>query len=149
MSSVNDPLCLPVDSPAKGSVAKGAETASVLDHTGQSGRSPMLRPARAQRMSVVGQSEKGVVVSAVQEIRDAPVIGQTPISAEVREAALDRAVAKLAAEGWELETKPDVEQVLVGHDRFRRILVRRQWSIRNLRELVEVDKRGTVSTRRV
>ena len=88
-------------------------------------------------------------MSAVQEIRDAPVIGQTPISAEVREAALDRAVAKLAAEGWELETKPDVVQVLVGHDRFRRILVRRQWSIRNLRELVEVDKRGTVSTRRV
>ena len=88
-------------------------------------------------------------MSAVQEIRHAPVVGQTPISAEVRQAALDRAVAKLAAEGWELETKPDVVQVLVGHDRFRRILVRRQWGIRNLRELVEVDKRGTVSTRRV
>jgi hypothetical protein len=88
-------------------------------------------------------------VSAVQEIQDAPVVGQTPISAEVREAALDRAVAELAAEGWELETKPDVERVLVGHNRFRRILVRRQWGIRNLRELVEVDKRGTVSARRV
>lgn len=88
-------------------------------------------------------------MSVVQEIRDAPVVGETPISAEVREEALDRAVAELAAEGWELNTKPDIERVLVGHNRFRRILVRRQWGIRNLRELVEVDKRGTVSTRRV
>lgn len=88
-------------------------------------------------------------MSAVQEIRDAPVVGQTPISAEVREAALDRAVTELAAEGWRLETKPDVERVLVGHNRFRRILVRRRWGIRKLRELIEVDKRGTVSTRRV
>ena len=88
-------------------------------------------------------------MSAVQEIRDAPVVGQTPISAEVREEALDRAVAELAAEGWKLETKPDVKQVLVGQNRFRRVLVRRQWGIRSLRELVEVDKRGTVSTRRV
>lgn len=88
-------------------------------------------------------------MSAVQEIRDAPVVGQTPISAEVREAALDRAVAELAAEGWELDTKSDVERVLVGHNRFRRILVRRQWGVRKLREMVEVDKRGTVSTRRV
>ena len=88
-------------------------------------------------------------MSAVQEIHDAPVVGQTPISAEVREEALDRAVAELAAEGWKLETKPDVKQVLVGQNRFRRVLVRRQWGIRSLRELVEVDKRGTVSTRRV
>jgi hypothetical protein len=88
-------------------------------------------------------------VSVLQEIREAPVVGETPISEEVREEALDRAVAELAADGWELETKPDVERVLVGHNRFRRILVRRQWGIRNLRELVEVDKRGTVSTRRV
>ena len=88
-------------------------------------------------------------MSAVQEIRDAPVVGQTPISAEVREAALDRAVAELATEGWELDMKPDVKRVLVGHNRFRRILVRRQWGIRNLRELVEVDNRGTVSVRRV
>ena len=88
-------------------------------------------------------------MSAVQEIRDAPVVGQTPISTEVREEALDRAVAELAAEGWKLETKPDVKQVLVGQNRFRRVLVRRQWGIRSLRELVEVDKRGTVSTRRV
>jgi hypothetical protein len=88
-------------------------------------------------------------VNTVQETDDAPVVSQTPISAEVREAALDRAVAELAAEGWEPDTKPDVERVLVGHNRFRRILVRRQWGIRNLREMVEVDKRGTVSTRRV
>ena len=88
-------------------------------------------------------------MSAVREIHDAPVVGQTPISAEVREAALDRAVAELAAEGWELDTKPDIERVLVGHNRFRRILVRRQWGIRNIRELVDVDKRGAVSTRRV
>ena len=88
-------------------------------------------------------------MSAVQEIHDAPVVDRTPISAEVRETALDRAVAELAAEGWKLETKSDVERVLVGHNRFRRILVRRKWGFRNLRELVEVDKRGTVSTRSV
>ena len=88
-------------------------------------------------------------MSAVQEIRDAPAAGRIPVSEEVREAALDRALAKLAAEGWELEKKPDVVQVLVGHNRFRRILVRRQWGIRNLRKLIEIDKRGTVSTRRV
>jgi hypothetical protein len=88
-------------------------------------------------------------VSAVQETRDAPVVGQTPISAEVREAALDRAVAELAAEGWELDTKSDVERVLVGHNSFRRILVRRRWGVRNLRKMVEVDKRGTVSTCRL
>jgi hypothetical protein len=88
-------------------------------------------------------------VSAVQDIHEAPVVGQTPISAEVREAALDRAVAELAAAGWKRETKPDVERVLVGHNRFRRILVRRKWGFRKLRELIEVDTRGTVSTRRV
>lgn len=88
-------------------------------------------------------------MSAVREIHDAPVVGQTPISAEVREAALERAVAELVAEGWELDTKPDIERVLVGHNRFRRILVRRQWGFRNIRELVDVDNRGAVSTRRV
>jgi hypothetical protein len=88
-------------------------------------------------------------VSGVQRVHDAPVVGQTPISAEVREAALDRAVADLATEGWELDTKPDIERVLVGHNRFRRILVRRQWGIRTIRELVEVDNRGTVSIRPV
>ena len=88
-------------------------------------------------------------MSAVREIHDAPVVGQTPISAEVREAALERAVAELAAEGWKPDTKPDIQRVLVGHNRFRRILVRRQWGIRNIRELIDVDKRGGVSTRRV
>lgn len=94
-------------------------------------------------------NRKGVVVSAVLEINEAPVLGKTPVSAEVREAVLARVVAEQAAEGWEPETKPDVERVLVGRNRFRRILVRRKWGIRNLRELVEVDKRGTVSIRRV
>jgi hypothetical protein len=88
-------------------------------------------------------------VSAVREIHDAPVVGQTPISAEVREAALERAVAELAAEGWKPDTKPDIQRVLVGHNRFRRILVRRQWGIHNIRELIDVDKRGGVSARRV
>jgi hypothetical protein len=109
----------------------------------------MLCAARAHKISVRGQSEKGVVVSAVLEIHDAPVVGTTPISAEVREAALDRAVAELFAEGWELETNPDVDRVLIGHNRFRRSLVRRKWHVRNIRELVEVDKRGAVSIRRV
>ena len=88
-------------------------------------------------------------MSAVQAIDEAPVLGKTPVSEEVREAVLARAVAQQGAEGWQPETKPDVERVLVGHNRFRRTLVRRQWGIRNLRELVEVDKRGTVSIRRV
>ena len=88
-------------------------------------------------------------MSAVQEIDKAPALYEMPVSAEVREAALARAVAEQAAEGWEPETKPDVERVLVGHNHFRRTLVRRKWGIRNLRELVEVDNRGTVSIRRV
>lgn len=88
-------------------------------------------------------------MSTVQDIREAPTVGRTPLSAELRETILDRAVAEQAAEGWALETKPDVERVLVGHNKFRRVLVRRQWSIRNVRELVEVDKQGSVSVRHV
>ena len=88
-------------------------------------------------------------MSAVLDINEAPVLGKTPISAEVREALLNRALAEQAAEGWEPETKPDVARVLVGRNKFRRILVRRQWHIRSLRELVDVDQRGTVSIRRV
>lgn len=88
-------------------------------------------------------------MSTVQDIREAPTVGRTPLSAELRETILDRAVAEQAAEGWALETKPDVERVLVGHNKFRRVLVRRQWSIRNVRELVEVDKQGNVSVRHV
>jgi hypothetical protein len=108
----------------------------------------MLRGARSKRVSIE-VNRKGVFVSAVLEINEAPVLGKTPVSAEVRVAVLDRAVAEQAAEGWEPERKPDVQRVLVGRNTFRRILVRRQWGIRNLRELVEVDKRGTVSIRRV
>jgi hypothetical protein len=88
-------------------------------------------------------------MSAVQELHHAPVVGDLSASDESRAAALDRAVAELAAEGWEPETKPDVERVLIGHNRFRRILVRRQLHVRSVFKLVEVDKQGAVSTRRV
>ncbi|HEU5066481.1 MAG TPA: hypothetical protein VFT86_11525 [Gaiellaceae bacterium] len=88
-------------------------------------------------------------MSATLDLTETPVLGKTPVSAEVRETVLERAVAEQAAEGWEPEKKPDVERVLVGRNKFRRILVRRKWGIRNLRELVEVDKRGTVSIRRL
>ena len=88
-------------------------------------------------------------MSAVQELHQAPVVDDVAVSTEVREAALERAVAELVAEGWEPETKQDVERVLVGNNRFRRLLVRRQLHIRSLRQMVEVDKRGIVSTRRV
>jgi hypothetical protein len=94
-------------------------------------------------------NEKGVVMSSVLEIHEAIVLGKTPVSAEVREAVLARAVVEQAALGWKPETKPDVERVLVGKSKFRRILVRRQWGFRKLRELVEVDQRGTISIRRV
>jgi hypothetical protein len=120
--------------------------ACVFDHTPESGCSPMLRADRALRMAVVGQS-KGTLMSAVQETSEALIIGETPLSAEVRETVLDREVAEQAAEGWALETNPDVEQVLVGHNKFRRVLVRRQWGIRTVRELVDVDKHGNISIR--
>lgn len=86
-------------------------------------------------------------MSAVQETSEALIVGETPLSAEVRETVLDEAVAEQAAEGWALETNPDVEQVLVGHNKFRRVLVRRQWGIRTVRELVDVDKQGSISIR--
>ena len=88
-------------------------------------------------------------MSVVLENREAAVLDDLPLSAEVREAVLEHALAEQAAEGWEPETKPDIERVLVGHNKFRRILVRRQWGFRTIRELVDVDKRGTVSIRRV
>jgi hypothetical protein len=91
---------------------------------------------------------KGIPMSTGQEIRSAPVVGKTPVSAELRETILERAVAERAAEGWALETKPDIERVLVGHNTFRRVLVRRQWG-RHVHELVEVDKEGSVSTRQM
>jgi hypothetical protein len=88
-------------------------------------------------------------VSAVMDTHTTRAPYETPVSEELRAAALERAVAEQAAEGWEPETKPDVERVLVGHNQFRRTLVRRQWGIRSLRELIEVDRRGVVSIRRV
>ena len=86
-------------------------------------------------------------MSAVQETSEALIVGETPLSAEVRQTVLDRAVAEQTAEGWALETNPDVEQVLVGHNKFRRVLVRQQWGIRKVHELVDVDKQGNISIR--
>ena len=88
-------------------------------------------------------------MSAVTETHRRPALYETPVSDEVRVAALERALIQQTAEGWRPETKHDVELVLVGHSKFRRTLVRRQWGIRNLRELLEVDERGTVSIRRL
>jgi hypothetical protein len=109
----------------------------------------MFGATRIRTIRSTTHQQRRVVMSAVLETHHAPIVGDLPASDEVREAALDRAVAELAAEGWEPETKPDVERVLVGHNRFRRILVRRQLHVRNVFQLVEVDKRGTVSIRRV
>jgi len=88
-------------------------------------------------------------VSVVTETHGASAVYETPVSEEVRVAALKQAVAEQTAEGWELETKRDVERVLVGHSKFRRSLVRRQWGMLTIRELLEVDRRGTISIRRV
>jgi hypothetical protein len=88
-------------------------------------------------------------VSAVLETHETSALYQTPVSEEVRLAALEQAVAEQTAEGWQPERKPDVERVLVGHSKFRRTLVRRQWGFRTIRELVDIDNRGTVSIRRV
>ena len=88
-------------------------------------------------------------MSTLLETKASAVRDETPISSEVREAVLERVLAEQAAEGWEPETKSDNERVLVGHNKFRRILVRRQWGLRSIRELVDVDKRGTVSIRRL
>ena len=68
-----------------------------------------------------------------------------PLSDEARHAALDGAVAKLEHEGWMLETRPDYERVLIGHNDFRRLVVQRKWGIGHRRELVEVDEFGDVS----
>ncbi|HET7759323.1 MAG TPA: hypothetical protein VFK62_05330 [Gaiellaceae bacterium] len=68
-----------------------------------------------------------------------------PISDETRLAALDRAVADLEAEGWHSDPKRDNERVLVGHNEFRRLLVRARRPLGTRRELVEVDKHGQIS----
>jgi hypothetical protein len=72
-----------------------------------------------------------------------------PPSAEMRHAALDNAVAELQAEGWQRDTKRDNERVLVGHNEFRRLLVKHRRPLGTVRELVEIDKHGTVSITRV
>ena len=87
-------------------------------------------------------------MTAVKDIRETP-IAPVPPSPEARREALERAVEHLAACGWRPETKPDNVRVLVGHNEFRRLLVQRQWGLRNRRELVEVDKDGEIATRPV
>ena len=77
------------------------------------------------------------------------VVAGVPVPAEVRHAALDRAVAELARKGWTLETKPDYKSVLVGNNEFRQLMTRRQWGIKHQRELVDVDKHGNISIQRV
>ena len=88
-------------------------------------------------------------MSTTLDITRDPALYETPVSEEVRQAVLDRALAEETAEGWHPDTKSDIERVLVGHNRFRRVLVRRQWHVRNLRELVEVDRHGDLSIHRV
>ena len=68
-----------------------------------------------------------------------------PISDETRRATLDRAIADLEAQGWHRDSKRDNERVLVGHNEFRRLLVRARRPLGTRRELVEVDKHGKVS----
>ncbi len=70
-------------------------------------------------------------------------------SAETRHATLDRTVAELEAKGWHRDTKRDNEQVLVGRNEFRRLLVKQRRPLGTIRELVDVDKHGTVSITRV
>ena len=78
---------------------------------------------------------------------DMPKAGVVETTTGEREAALGRAVADLTTQGWRVESKPDYRAVIVGHNKFREVLVRRQLGIRSRRELVEVDKRGNVSIR--
>ena len=82
-------------------------------------------------------------------MQDIPAVGATEITTDERKVALDRTVSKLKSEGHRVESKPDINAVLVGHNEFRVLLVRRQWGIRNRHELVEVDKRGNISIRQV
>jgi hypothetical protein len=84
-------------------------------------------------------------------VQDIPEAGarETTRSTDERKAALERAVADLTAHGRRLESKPDYQAVLVGHNKYRAVLVRRQWGFRDRRELVEVDKQGEVSIRKV
>ena len=87
-------------------------------------------------------------MTTVQDIPRADT-AETAIRPEARKALLDQAVAELMGRGWRKEKNHDYERVLVGHNGFRVVLVRRQWGIRDRRTLVEVDGRGEVSTRPV
>lgn len=87
-------------------------------------------------------------MTTVQERPEAAVL-ETTQSTEQRKAALASAVEKLTAEGWTVESRPDYQRVLVGHNEFRVALVRRRLGIHDRRELVEVDKEGRVSVRKV
>ena len=83
---------------------------------------------------------KGIAMTAGQDF---------PLSTETRHTTLDRAVAELEADGWHRDSKRDNERVLVGRNEFRRLLVKERRPLGTMRELVEVDKRGTVSITRV
>lgn len=87
-------------------------------------------------------------MSTVQDQAETNV-GRTALSGEERRAALERAVAGFVADGWRQERKLDFVRVLVGHNGFRTVLVRRRFGIHDRRQLVEVDTQGNVSIRPV
>jgi hypothetical protein len=76
-------------------------------------------------------------------------VQDTRLSDETRRAALERAVADLEAQGWHRDPKRDNERVLVGHNEFRRLLVKARRPLPTRRELVEVDRHGKIATTRV
>lgn len=69
-------------------------------------------------------------------------------SPDERRAALARAVADLTARGHTVESRPDYQRVLIGHNPFREVLVHRQFGRRRY-ELLDVDKKGEVSVRKL
>ena len=87
-------------------------------------------------------------MATVQDIPRTETVEEAT-SPDARKAALEDAVAELAAQGWKREAKRDYERVLVGHNGFRVVMVRRQWGFRDRRVLVDVDRQGVVSTRPV
>ena len=88
---------------------------------------------------LIEHPQRGVAMRPVLEL---------PIDPARRQAALDNAVSERAAEGWALEQHDDYERVLVGHNQFRRLLLKRRGPLKR-RELVEVDKRGEITITRV
>lgn len=87
-------------------------------------------------------------MATVQDIPRTETVEEAT-SPDARKAALEHAVAELTAQGWKREAKRDYERVLVGHNGFRVVMVRRQWGFRDRRVLVDVDGHGVVSTRPV